>query len=236
MEADRTLPADGCPGRRADGRSPGHQRHRACTEERLSLVRLPPEYGPPTTIYNRFVRWARRGIWESLFRELARNGRSTDTQMIDSGAGDLCRSFLEIEGRKEAHFGAGRCDFSVLRAAVALSNSLRRHKRRSRFRSRAVKTGWPRRGRHRGHSAPLGSQGGWEAFRERHKVMWRGRQFRSMRRVASTWPRKRDMPPTSREKACTGRWARTPTPEFNTIVKVVSALSVQFGSKAESAL
>jgi len=44
----------------------------------------PPEYGPPTTIYNRFVRWARRGIWESLFRELARNGRSTDTQMIDS--------------------------------------------------------------------------------------------------------------------------------------------------------
>ena len=31
----------------------------------------PPEYGPPTTIYNRFVRWARRGIWENLFRELA---------------------------------------------------------------------------------------------------------------------------------------------------------------------
>ena len=31
----------------------------------------PPEYGPPTTIYNRFVRWARRGIWENLFRQLA---------------------------------------------------------------------------------------------------------------------------------------------------------------------
>jgi len=30
------------------------------------------------------VRWARRGIWENLFRELAGNGRSTDTQMIDS--------------------------------------------------------------------------------------------------------------------------------------------------------
>jgi transposase len=25
----------------------------------------PPEYGPPTTIYNQFVRWARRGIWEN---------------------------------------------------------------------------------------------------------------------------------------------------------------------------
>ena len=44
----------------------------------------PPEYGPHTTIYNRFVRWARRGIWENLFRKLAGNGRSTDTQMINS--------------------------------------------------------------------------------------------------------------------------------------------------------
>lgn len=44
----------------------------------------PEAYGPPTTIYNRFVRWARRGIWENLFRELAGNGRSVDTQMIDS--------------------------------------------------------------------------------------------------------------------------------------------------------
>jgi transposase len=44
----------------------------------------PPEYGPPTTIYNRFVRWARRGIWERLFRELSARGRSTETQMIDA--------------------------------------------------------------------------------------------------------------------------------------------------------
>jgi transposase len=44
----------------------------------------PPEYGPPTTIYNRFVRWAERGVWEQLFRELALRGRSLDTQMIDS--------------------------------------------------------------------------------------------------------------------------------------------------------
>lgn len=44
----------------------------------------PPEYGPPTTIYNRFVRWARRGVWERLFRELAGRSRSTETQMIDS--------------------------------------------------------------------------------------------------------------------------------------------------------
>lgn len=44
----------------------------------------PPEYGPPTTIYNRFTRWAERGIWEKLFRELAARGRSSELQMIDS--------------------------------------------------------------------------------------------------------------------------------------------------------
>jgi transposase len=44
----------------------------------------PPEYGPSTTIYNRFVRWAQRGVWENLFRQLAEQGRSTQTQMIDS--------------------------------------------------------------------------------------------------------------------------------------------------------
>jgi len=44
----------------------------------------PPEYGPSTTIYNRFARWAQRGVWEKLFRALADRGRSTDVQMIDS--------------------------------------------------------------------------------------------------------------------------------------------------------
>ena len=56
----------------------------------------PPEYGPPTTIYNRFVRWARRGVWENLFRELAGNGRSTDTQMI------------ELDAYQSAPLGSGR--------------------------------------------------------------------------------------------------------------------------------
>jgi transposase len=45
---------------------------------------VPPEYGPPTTIYNRFVRWAERGVWERLFYALAGLGRSAHTQMIDS--------------------------------------------------------------------------------------------------------------------------------------------------------
>ena len=44
----------------------------------------PPEYAPATTTYDRFVRWAERGVWEHLFRELAGRGRSSETQMIDS--------------------------------------------------------------------------------------------------------------------------------------------------------
>jgi transposase len=28
-------------------------------------------YGPKKTLYNRFVRWSERGVWERIFRELA---------------------------------------------------------------------------------------------------------------------------------------------------------------------
>ena len=44
----------------------------------------PPEYGPHTTVYKRFTRWAEHGVWESLFRAFAQRGRSTETQMIES--------------------------------------------------------------------------------------------------------------------------------------------------------
>ena len=62
----------------------------------------PLEYGPHTTIYNRFARWARRGIWENLFRKLAGNGRSTETQMIDSTHIKAHRSAAGSVGKAEA--------------------------------------------------------------------------------------------------------------------------------------
>ena len=34
----------------------------------------PAVYGPYKTLYNRFVRWARKGVWEQVFRELAAAG------------------------------------------------------------------------------------------------------------------------------------------------------------------
>lgn len=30
----------------------------------------PSQYGPPTTVYNRYNRWSQKGIWQYMFREL----------------------------------------------------------------------------------------------------------------------------------------------------------------------
>src|SRR5436189_4976625 len=37
-------------------------------------VDAPPEYGPRKTLYNRYVRWAAKGVWVDLFRALAQAG------------------------------------------------------------------------------------------------------------------------------------------------------------------
>lgn len=44
----------------------------------------PPGYGPPKTLYNRFVRWARKGVWERVFTELAEAGGPPGTLMLDA--------------------------------------------------------------------------------------------------------------------------------------------------------
>jgi putative transposase len=44
----------------------------------------PAEYGPHKTLYNRFVRWSRLGVFARIFRELAEPGSDGDTIMIDS--------------------------------------------------------------------------------------------------------------------------------------------------------
>ena len=45
----------------------------------------PAEYGPHKTLYNRFVRWSRKGIFERIFEELANpSGPDADTLMIDA--------------------------------------------------------------------------------------------------------------------------------------------------------
>ena len=75
----------------------------------------PPEYGPPTTIYNRFARWARRGIWENLFRDLAGNGRSAETQMIDSTHVKAHRSASGGKGGSRSRLLAARAEGATRR-------------------------------------------------------------------------------------------------------------------------
>jgi transposase len=44
----------------------------------------PPEYGPYTTIYNRFVRWSRQGIWLAMFKALTGSAAVFGTALINS--------------------------------------------------------------------------------------------------------------------------------------------------------
>lgn len=52
----------------------------------------PPEYGPPTTIYNRFNRWSRQGIWRDIFEALTGESFVIGTAAIDSSAVKAHRS------------------------------------------------------------------------------------------------------------------------------------------------
>ncbi len=44
----------------------------------------PPAYGPYKTLYNRFVRWSRMGVFNRIFEELAAKGRISERLMIDA--------------------------------------------------------------------------------------------------------------------------------------------------------
>ena len=44
----------------------------------------PRDYGPHKTIYNRFIRWSRLGVFNRIFAALAAKGGKTDRLMIDA--------------------------------------------------------------------------------------------------------------------------------------------------------
>ena len=56
----------------------------------------PAVYGPPTTIYNRFNRWSRRGLWGRIFAELAARAAIPEELSIDSTA---------VRAHRSAHGG-----------------------------------------------------------------------------------------------------------------------------------
>ncbi len=46
---------------------------------------IPERYGPPTTCYNRFVRWRKAGVWDRILQAVS-EAYDGDLQMIDSSS------------------------------------------------------------------------------------------------------------------------------------------------------
>jgi transposase len=81
-------------------------------------VDAPSAYGPKKTRYNRFVRWAEKGVWTTLFEALAQAGGPPAQDLIDSSAVKAHRS---ASGEK----GERRRRPSAARAAAARRTSMR---------------------------------------------------------------------------------------------------------------
>jgi transposase len=58
----------------------------------------PSEYGPPTTIYNRFNRWSRRRIWVHILEAVVDVGALSESAAIDS---------TYVKAHRSAHGGKG---------------------------------------------------------------------------------------------------------------------------------
>lgn len=58
----------------------------------------PTEYGPATTIYNRWNRWSRRGLWHRLFVTLSAQGPLDELAMLNS-------TYVKVH--RSAHGGKG---------------------------------------------------------------------------------------------------------------------------------
>jgi len=78
----------------------------------------PPDYGPHTTIYNRFNRWSRRRLWTRILEALAAAGALSESMAMDSSY---------VRAQRAAHGGKGgpRRRRSVPRAAGRPPRSMR---------------------------------------------------------------------------------------------------------------
>jgi transposase len=81
-------------------------------------VDAPDVYGPRKTLYNRFVRWAAKGVWMGLFQVLAQAGGPPAHVLMDSSAVKAHRS---AAGGK----GGSRIRPSAARAGAARPRSTR---------------------------------------------------------------------------------------------------------------
>ena len=77
----------------------------------------PTEYGPYTTIYNRFNRWSKQGVWEDVFYALTGSSGVVASASMDSSHVKAHRSAAGAKGgtsakRLAAHAADGRPRFT----------------------------------------------------------------------------------------------------------------------------
>ena len=70
----------------------------------------PAAYGPYTTIYNRFNRWSRQGLWQRMFEALAGESLIHSTATIDSSHVKAHRSAAGGKGGPIARPSAARAE------------------------------------------------------------------------------------------------------------------------------
>jgi transposase len=68
----------------------------------------PADYGPSTTVYNRFNRWSRRGFWLKLLDALVDAGAVTKSTAIDSTYVKAQRAAFGAKGGVRARRSAAR--------------------------------------------------------------------------------------------------------------------------------
>jgi transposase len=71
-------------------------------------IDAPPVYGPRKTLYNRFVRWAAKGVWANIFQALAATGGPPAQLLIDSSAVKAHRSASGGKGGNSTRRSAAR--------------------------------------------------------------------------------------------------------------------------------
>ena len=60
----------------------------------------PAAYGPAKTLYNRWVRWSRLGVFARILIELAKEGQDTEMVMIDATHLKAHRTASSLRGKK----------------------------------------------------------------------------------------------------------------------------------------
>ena len=85
---------------------------------------LPERYGPRTTVYNRYARWARRGIWKAIFDGLAEHSGDS-LFFIDLSIVKAHRAATGAKGGSwrrisAAHAEAARAKYTPLSMKVAV--------------------------------------------------------------------------------------------------------------------